>query len=140
MPAAKDNDAASRASETTPSVTLLVHEAAAIINLHAQAVIVQNIRSLVPLILDLSPVTTPVGGNRSSWPGSTRCRNTFSRRLRPQLSRLGSHGLRRQVSTIYTIMESGATAHATWLAIKSQFLGKCERRTLFLDAQFHNFI
>jgi len=53
MPAAKDNDAASRASETTPSMTLLVHEAAAIINLHAQAVIVQNIRSLVPLILDL---------------------------------------------------------------------------------------
>jgi len=33
---------------------LLLHEAAAIMNLHAQAVSVQNIRSLVPIVLDSS--------------------------------------------------------------------------------------
>jgi len=31
---------------------LLLHEAAAIMNLHAQAVSVQNIRGLVPIVLD----------------------------------------------------------------------------------------
>jgi len=33
---------------------LLLHEAAAIANLHAQAVAVQNIRALVPVVLDLN--------------------------------------------------------------------------------------
>ena len=39
---------------------LLLHEAAAIVNLHAQAVAVQNIRSLIPIVLDVS-------GNYARW-------------------------------------------------------------------------
>src|SRR6185437_3913478 len=38
----------------------LLHEAAAIMNLHAQAVVVQNIRSLIPIVLDVS-------GNYACW-------------------------------------------------------------------------
>lgn len=40
---------------------MLLHEATAIANLHAQAVVVQNIRALVPVVLDL---VTP---NYSKW-------------------------------------------------------------------------
>lgn len=41
--------------------TMLLHEATAILNLHAQAVAVQNIRSLVPIVLDLKT------GNYNCW-------------------------------------------------------------------------
>jgi len=36
--------------------------------------------------------------------------------------------------------ERGATAHATRLALESQFLGNRETRALLLDAQFRNFV
>ena len=41
--------------------TLLLHEAAALLNLHAQAVVVQNIRSLVLIVLDVN------SGSYSKW-------------------------------------------------------------------------
>jgi len=41
--------------------TMLLHEAAAILNLHAQAVAVQNIRILVPVVLDVA------AGNYTRW-------------------------------------------------------------------------
>jgi hypothetical protein len=37
-------------------------------------------------------------------------------------------------------MEHGATARATWLATETQFLGNQETWTLYLDAQFCNFV
>ena len=40
---------------------MLLHEAAAVLNLHAQAVAVQNIRSLVPVVLDVA------AGNYTRW-------------------------------------------------------------------------
>ena len=40
---------------------MLLHEAAAVLNLHAQAVAVQNIRSLVPVVLDIA------AGNYTRW-------------------------------------------------------------------------
>ena len=40
---------------------MLMHEAATVLNLHAQAVAVQNIHSLIPILLDLS------AGNYARW-------------------------------------------------------------------------
>jgi len=40
---------------------MLLHEAAAVLNLHAQVVAVQNIRSLVPVVLDVA------AGNYTRW-------------------------------------------------------------------------
>jgi hypothetical protein len=38
------------------------------------------------------------------------------------------------------VREWGCTAHHLWLAIKNQFLGNREQRTLHLDAVFRNFV
>ncbi|XP_022679999.1 pentatricopeptide repeat-containing protein At3g21470 [Setaria italica] len=50
-------DDASTVSDQAPNNThqaMLLHEATAVLNLHAQAVVVQNIRSLIPVILDIT--------------------------------------------------------------------------------------
>jgi hypothetical protein len=52
-----DND---HKDDTDISRAMILHEAAAVLNLHAQAVNVQNARSLVPLVLDTS-------GNYPRW-------------------------------------------------------------------------
>jgi hypothetical protein len=38
------------------------------------------------------------------------------------------------------VWERGCTAHHLWLAIKNQFLGNREQRTLHLDAAFRIFV
>ncbi|CAN6292225.1 unnamed protein product [Urochloa humidicola] len=112
---------------------MLQHEAAAVINLHAQAVGVQNIRSLVHHVLDLAT------GNYTRW------QDQF-------LLVLGKYSLEDHVlddspapdfpdwvrmdcvvkswiaGTISTelveiVMEGNSTARAVWLALETQFLG-----------------
>lgn len=116
-----------------PREVLLQHEAAAIINLHAQAVTVQNIRHLVPLVLDVTSTN-------------------FPRWCEAFLLTLGKYSLQNHVFSAAAalgfldwvqmdcvvrswlvgtlspeladvVMEHGATACATWLALESQFLG-----------------
>lgn len=128
---------------------LLFHEAAALLNLHAQAVAVQNIRSLVPFVLDVT------SGNYTRW------REQF-------LLTLGKYSLQDHVlhpapaaplpdwtrmdcvvkSWIYgsvsaelaeTVMDRDAGARVAWLAIEAQFLGNREARALILDARFRAF-
>ena len=58
-----DQDTGGHSLDSSPQDlhhALLLHEAAAIVNLHAQAVAVQNIRSLIPIVLDVS-------GNYAHW-------------------------------------------------------------------------
>ncbi|CAO2169467.1 unnamed protein product [Urochloa humidicola] len=128
---------------------LLMHEAAAILNLHAQAVGVQNIRSLVPIVLDLN------AGNYAWW------RDQFL--LAVGKFSLEDHVLRDPPayafpdwtrmdcvvkSWIYntisndladTAMERDTTARDAWLAHKTQFLGNKETRVLYLDTEFRQF-
>lgn len=122
---------------------LLHHVAAAIINQHAQAVAVQNIRTLIPVVLNVTSTTY------AHW------RETF-------LLTLGRLSLRHHVLSdevpvaspnwdrmdcvvrawiqgaisddlVAAVLERGATAQAAWLAIESQFLGNRETRALLLD-------
>ena len=127
---------------------LLLHEAAAIMNLHAQAVGVQNIRGLVPIVLDSS------ADNYSRW------RESF-------LLTLGKFSLQDHVlydgpapavpdwirmdcvvsswihgtvsSDIADALDRGCTARAARLAVQDQFLGNKEHRALYLDAAFRDF-
>ena len=125
------------------------HEAAVLLNLHAQAVSVQNIRALVPLLLDVTSTFYP------------RWRESF-------LLTVGKYSLNRHVlsdtavptsadwvrmdcvvrtwllGTISddladTVSERNTTARRMWLAIESQFLGNQATRALYADADFRAF-
>ncbi|XP_039780882.1 uncharacterized protein LOC120648211 [Panicum virgatum] len=128
---------------------LLLHEAAAIINLHAQAVAVQNILSLISVVLDVS------SGNYTRW------RDQFLRTV-GKFSLQGHVLLEELVATyldwacmdcivkswilgtisndlVDTISSRGSTARAAWVAVESQFLSNRETRALYLDVQFRGF-
>ena len=77
---------------------MLLHEAAAVLNLHAQAVSIQNIRSLIPTTLDIN------SDNYARWrdqflltAGKFNFRTTFCSTPGPRFPGLGSHGLRSPV-------------------------------------------
>lgn len=127
------------------------YEAFAVANLHAQASAVQNIRSLVPIVLE------PLSTNYSKW-------------RRHHLLVLGRYALTDHVTSDMThpdvpawhrmdcvvlswifnavsseLMESittrnGMTARTTWLGVERQILGHREMRALHLDAEFRNFV
>ena len=128
---------------------LLQQEAAVLLNLHAQAVSVQNIRTLVPLLLDVN--------------------STFYARWKESfLDVLGKYSLERHVLSdavapaspswvrmncvvrtwllgaisddlADSVSERGASARAIWLAIESQFLGNRTTRALYADQEFRAF-
>jgi hypothetical protein len=132
---------------------MLCQEAAAILQLHAQVVAVQNIRNMVPVTLDI---------NSGSFP---RWREQF-------LLALGKYSLQDHVlqdacplpspdwdrmdclvrSWLYCTLSSnlldlvmrrsdqGVTAHITWLAIESQFLSNKEARALRLDTKLRTVV
>ncbi|XP_066327890.1 uncharacterized protein [Miscanthus floridulus] len=131
---------------------LLMHEAQTLLHLHAQAVAVQNIRLLVPVVLDSA------AGNYARW------REQFL--LTVGKYSLQDHVLREPpvlphadwirmdcvvrswlygtianelVDIVMTRGDKGASARATWVAIETQFLGNKETRTILLNAQFRNF-
>jgi len=128
---------------------LLQQEASVLLNLHAQAVAVQNIRSLVPLVLDIN--STFYGHWKQSF-----------------LDVLGKYSLERHVLSddvapaspswvrmncvvrtwllgaisddlADTVSERGASARAIWLAIESQFLGNRTTCALYADQEFRTF-
>ncbi|XP_039788363.1 uncharacterized protein LOC120654781 [Panicum virgatum] len=129
---------------------LLIHEVAALLNLHTQAVAVQNIKSLVPVVLDI---------NSSSY---SRWREQFLLTLgRYQLQDHVLQDRLARLSPDWTLMDCvvrswlygtlsndlvlsksahGSTARTTWLAIEAQFLGNKEVRALHLDARFRTFV
>ncbi|WVZ73451.1 hypothetical protein U9M48_021755 [Paspalum notatum var. saurae] len=127
-----------------------VHEAAALLNLHPQAVAVLNIKAHVTIVLDV---------------GS----DDYSRWREQMLLTLGKFSLSDHVLTnkkapsspdwtrmdcvvkswIYgtlstdlanTVMEQASNARSIWLAVESQFLGNKEHRALLLDTRFRTFV
>jgi hypothetical protein len=116
--------------------------------LHLQAAAVLNVRQLVNIVLDSST-------NYASW------RDLMEQAL--QRYALITHvtddapsdnlGWIRMDSIVINwisnsilsklhqvVPERGCTTHHLWLAIKNQFLGNREQRTLHLDATFRNFV
>ncbi|XP_066366013.1 uncharacterized protein [Miscanthus floridulus] len=128
----------------------LLHEAAVVVNLHAQAVSVQNILSLVPVVLDLS------AGNYNKWRGHFLitlgmfglCEHVLSDDpdiMLPDWSRIVCVVLSWLYGTISAdlveiVMAPATTACTVWLALEDQFVGNRETRALYLDAEFRNFL
>jgi hypothetical protein len=127
---------------------LLLQEATALLNLHAQAVAVNNIRSLVHIVLDVD------SNHFNHW------RSQF-------LLVLGKFSLQAHVLAALapspdwdrmdcivkswildsltddlaeTISSQGATARDAWLVVESQFLGNRETRVIQLETKFRNFV
>jgi hypothetical protein len=129
-------------------LALLLQEAAALLNLHAQAVAVNNIRSLVHIILDID------SNHFNRW------RNQFLLVLvkfslqahvlaapapSPDWDRMdcvvNSWILDSLTDDLTEIVSSqGATARDAWLTVESQFLGNRETRAIQLETKFRNFV
>ncbi|XP_072150616.1 uncharacterized protein [Setaria viridis] len=132
---------------------MLLHEAVAVLNLHAQAVAVQNIWNLIPIILD-------VAADNYSWWREQFLLTVGKYSLQDHVLRgvpaLASPNWGRMdcvvqswlygtiaydlVDVVMEHGERGATARATWLTIETQFLSNRETWALYLDAQFRNFV
>jgi hypothetical protein len=126
---------------------MVLHEAAAVLNLHAQAVSVQNARSLVPTVLDTA-------GNYPRWREQFLLAVTKYSLLEHAHSDYVSalvDWTRMDVvvkSWLYStvsadladaVIDHRASAREAWLAIEDHFLGNQETRTLHLDAKFRVF-
>lgn len=128
---------------------MLLQEATSLLKLHAQAVVVSNIRSLVPIVLGVD------SGNFNHW------RDQF-------LLTLGKFSLQNHIhldtpvlSPDWTRMDcvlkswilgtladdlaeefssQGSTAREAWLTVESQILGNREARTIQLETKFRRFV
>ncbi|XP_072147853.1 uncharacterized protein [Setaria viridis] len=132
---------------------MMLHEAAAVLNLQAQAVAMQNIRSLIPIILNTA------ANNYSRWCEQfllTVGKYSLQDHILHDVPALAFPDWGRMVCVIRSwlydtiaidlvdiIMDRGerdTTGCATWLAIEMQFLGNRETRALYLDAKFRTFV
>jgi hypothetical protein len=140
-------DDADHEEATDISRTMTLHKAVAVLNLHAQAVSVQNARSLVPLVLDTS-------GNYPWWREQfllavmkyslqDHVRSSAISAL-PDWARMNAVVKSWLYSTVTAdlaeaVIEHRATAYEAWIAIEDHFIGNQETRALHLDAKFRTF-
>ena len=133
--------------DTDISRAMILHEAAVVLNLHAQAVSVQNARSLVPLVLNTS-------GNYPRWREQfllaitkyslqDHVRSSATSAL-PDWARMNAVVKSWLYSTVTTdlsdaVIDHRATAYEAWIAIEDHFLGNKKTRALHLDAKFRAF-
>lgn len=125
-------------------------EAAAIAHLHSQAAAVQNIKHLIPIVLEFQS-----SSNYSKWRGYfllTLGRFSLKDHVLSDDARPDDPAWSRMdcvvVSWIFNTISpdlldivhehAGTTARAAWLAVENQFLGNRESRALILDAEFRN--
>lgn len=148
-PVNDDDDGASIASHQTAHVpdvhaAMLLHEAAAVLNLHTQAAGIQNIRSLIPTVLDAT------SGPYTRWREQfllTVGRFSLQDHVLRDAPPVDSPDWARMDCVVRSwldgtiapdlaeiVMGRGGSARAAWLAIEDQFLGNRETRTLHLDA------
>lgn len=124
-------------------------EATTIAALHAQAVAVLNIRTLIPVVLDYdSP-------NYTKWRGlfllvvgkyalSDHVLSDIVYPDDPAWNRMECTVLSWLYGTISSslveiVMSPSASARHVWLGLEEQFIGNKETRALYLDAEFRNF-
>jgi len=128
---------------------LLLHEAAALLNLHTQAVAV-NIRSVVHVILDVN------SGSFAPWREQFVLavgKYSLQDHIFSDVASPGNPDWARMDCVVRSwiagtishdladaVLESNSTARSAWLAVETQFLGNRETRALILDAEFRNFV
>ena len=128
------------------AAALLQQEASVLLNLHAQAVSVQNIRSLVPLLLDVN--STFYGRWKQSFLDVLGKYSLQSHVLSDAVSPHSPSWVRMNCvvrtwllgaisdDLADTVSERDASARVIWLAIESQFLGNRTTRALYVDQEF----
>jgi hypothetical protein len=125
------------------------YEETVVAGLHLQAAVVLNVRSLVNIVLDST-------STYASWRDLMMMvleRYALLDHVDSDVSSSIDPGWRRMDNVILNwisnsitaelhqvVRERGATTRHLWLAIKNQFLGNREQRTLHLDAAFRNFV
>jgi hypothetical protein len=133
---------------TSPSSSS--YEETVVAGLHLQAAAVLNVRSLVNIILDSTSTAY------ASWRDLMMMvlkRYALLDHVDSDVASSTDSGWRRMDNVVLNwisisitpelhqvVWERGATARHLWLAIKNQFLGNREQRTLHLDAAFRNFV
>ncbi|XP_062182036.1 uncharacterized protein LOC133886303 [Phragmites australis] len=126
------------------------YEAATIANLHAQAAGVQNIRALVPVVLD------PLSVHYNRWRDLvllTLERYALADHVLSDAAFPAVPSWRRMDAVVLSwvlgtlspeLMESArthnGTARLSWITVEAQFLGNREARALRLDAEFRVFV
>ncbi|XP_066390058.1 uncharacterized protein [Miscanthus floridulus] len=129
---------------------MLLHEAMALLQLHAQAVAVNNIRNHVTIVLDVD------SGNFNRWRDQfLLILGKFSLQdhvheeppapISPDWARMDCVVKSWIVATLTDdlaeiIFAQGSTARHAWLAVESQFLGNREARSIHLETRFRNFV
>jgi hypothetical protein len=127
---------------------LLLQEAAALLNLHAQAIAINNIRSLIHIVLDVD------SNHFNHW-----CNlfllvlSKFSLQAHVLAAPVPSPDWDRMDCVVKSwildsltddlteiVSSQGATARDAWLAVESQFLGNRETRAIQLEMKFRNFV
>ena len=125
----------------------IISEAAAVAHLHSQAAAIQNIKNLIPIILDLQ------SSNYSKWRGyvllilgrfelKDHVLSDVSRFDDPAWSRMDCVVVSWLFNTISPDLldviyeRDGISARAAWLGIEQQFLNNRESRAMLLDAEF----
>ena len=125
------------------------YEAAVVANLHAQAAGVQNIRTLVPIVLD--PVSAHYDRRRDLLLLVLE-RYALSSHVLSDTTYLDVPAWRSMDAVVLswlfgavttelmeTVRNRGGTARTAWLGIEAQFLGNREFHALQLDAKFRVF-
>jgi hypothetical protein len=128
---------------------MVVHEAAAVVNLHHHAASVQNIRNLVHVVLDLTD------DNYKRWRDQLLLvvgKYSLEDHILQDTPAPGFPDWRRMDCVVKSwisgtissdlaeaVMGRDATARDVWLALEDQFLGNQETRALHLDAKFRHF-
>ena len=125
----------------------IISEAAAVAHLHSQAAAIQNIKNLIPIILDLQ------SSNYSKWRGyvllilgrfelKDHVLSDVSRFDDPAWSRMDCVVVSWLFNTISPDLldviheRDGISARAAWLGIEQQFLNNRESHAMLLDAEF----
>jgi hypothetical protein len=127
---------------------MLLQKAVALLSLHAQAIVVNNIWSLVPIVLDID------SSSFNRWCDQFLLTlDKFSLQAHvhfdapvpsPDWDRMDcivkSWILDSLTDNLAEIVSQGGTARDTWLAVKSQFLGNREICAIQLETRFRNFV
>ena len=129
---------------------MLLHKAAALLNLHAQAVAVNNIRSLISIVLDVD------SGNFDRWCDQFLLTlDKFSLQDHVHIDApvpMTSNWARMDcvvkswiLGTLSddpakVISSQGSTTRDAWLDVESQFLGNQETCVMQLETRFRNFV
>jgi hypothetical protein len=126
---------------------LLLQEATALLNLHAQAVAVNNIRSLVHIVLDID------SNHFNHWHSqfllvlgkfSLQAHALAALAPSPDWDRIDcivkSWILDSLTDDLAETISQGATARDAWFVVESQFLGNRETRAIQLETKFRNFV